>query len=131
MGEPGRRGVWASPYVGVSVGVLAAAQLPGWDEHTLVERTLGADASSLNLFPLGRPPLAGGVLGSAAKAMVGARAVAILRHLKSDTRIYHAAAPVEHVDAERLAAMSDAELETRASLLRNRIQQGWGLSRCG
>lgn len=129
-------GEWASravavfghrPYVGVSVGVLAAAQLPGWDEHTLVERTLGADASSLNLFPLGRPPLAGGVLGSAAKAMVGARAVAILRHLKSDTRIYHAAAPVEHVDAERLAAMSDAELETRASLLRNRIQQGWGL----
>ncbi len=130
-------GEWASravavfghrPYVGVSVSVLAAAQLPGWDEHAVAERALGDDPSSLSLFPLGRPPLAAGVLGSAAKAIVGARAVAMLRHLKSDTRSYHAAAPVEHLDAERLAAMSDAQLETRADLLRNRIQQGWGLT---
>jgi nucleoside-diphosphate-sugar epimerase len=116
------------PYVGVSVSVLAAAQLPGWDERVVVERALGADMSSQTLLPMGRPPLAEGVLGSAAKAIVAARAVAMLRHVKSDTHIYHAAAAVEHTDAKHLAAMSDAELEIRANLLRNRIQQGWGLT---
>lgn len=115
------------PYVGVSASVIAAAQLPGWDQNAVVERSL-RDAQVGELLPLGRPPLAGGVLGSAAKALVMTRALTMLRHLKTDTQAYRAAATTEHLDAGQLTSLPEAGLQVRACLLRNRIQQGWGLT---
>jgi nucleoside-diphosphate-sugar epimerase len=115
------------PYVGVSAGVIAAGQLPGWDEDAVHRHTVGA-APVGELLPLGRPPLAGGLLGSAAKAVVVTRALAALRHLKTDTQAYSAAAAAEHLDAAQVTSLSDAGLQARIRLLRDRIHQGWCLT---
>lgn len=115
------------PYVGVSASTIAAGQLPGWDERAVVERLLrGARVG--DLLPLGRPPLAGKVLGSAAKALVMTRALATLRHLRTETQAYRAAATTEHLDATALAGLPEAALQVRARLLRDRIHQGWSLT---
>lgn len=115
------------PYVGVSAIAIAASQLPGWDERAVVDRLL-RNAPVDELLPLGRPPLAGGVLGSAAKALVMTRALAVLRHLKTQTQAYRAAATAEHLDAAALTGLPEASLQVRARLLRDRIHQGWGLT---
>jgi nucleoside-diphosphate-sugar epimerase len=114
-------------YVGVSASVIAANHLPGWDEQAVVQHSLGgADVGAL--LPLGRPPLTGRLLGSAAKAVAALRAVVLLRHLKTDTQAYVAAAMAEHLEAGQLSALSDASLEVRIRLLRDRVHQGWGLT---
>jgi len=115
------------PYVGVSAGVIAASQLPGWDEQAVVDHAL-AGAQVGELLPQGRPPLADGLLKSAAKAVVATRALAMLRHLKADTQTYSDAATAEHLDAAQLNSLSDARLQARIRLLRDRIEQGWGLT---
>jgi len=115
------------PYVGVSASVIAAEQLPGWDVDDIVRASLG-DSRVDSLLPMGRPPLTGGLLGPAAKAVVIKRALALLRHLKADTHEYVAAATAEHLDAAQLISLSDAQLQVRIRLLRDRIHQGWGIS---
>lgn len=116
------------PYIGVSANVVAAAQLPGWDQQAVAQRTLGEQPPVTELLPFGRPQLAGGPLGSVAKAVVAARSLALLRHLRTDTRAYSAAAAAEHLDAEQLASLPDASVEVRIRLLRDRIHQGWILT---
>jgi nucleoside-diphosphate-sugar epimerase len=115
------------PYVGVSVGAIAAGWLPGWDEQTVIEHALAGTPVG-ELLPQGRSPLAEGLLKSAAKATVATRTLAMLRHLKSDTRAYTDAATAEHLDAAQLSSLSDAHLQARIRLLRDRIQQGWALT---
>ena len=115
------------PYVGVSASVIAAEQLPGWDVDDIVRASLG-DARVDSLLPIGRPPLTGGLLGPAAKAVAVKRALALLRHLKADTQEYVTAATAEHLDAAQLISLSDAQLQVRVRLLRDRIHQGWGIS---
>jgi hypothetical protein len=51
----------------------------------------------------------------------------LLRHLKADTQAYVAAAKAEHLVAAQLLSQSDAELQARTRLLRDRIHQGWSL----
>ncbi len=116
------------PYVGVSANVVAAGQLPGWDQHAVAQRALGEPPPATELLPFGQPQLAGGARGSVAKAVVAARSVALLRHLRSDTRAYSAAATAEHLDAQQLASLPDPSLEVRIPLLRDRIHQGWILT---
>ena len=115
------------PYVGVSVNVLAAEQLPGWRPDEVRHASLGGSPAD-TLFPLGRPPSAGRLFGSAAKAVVVKRALAMLRHLKADTQAYVAAATAEHLGATHLMTKSEAELQVRLRLLRDRIHQGWRLT---
>ncbi|HEY6819156.1 MAG TPA: NAD-dependent epimerase/dehydratase family protein [Mycobacterium sp.] len=115
------------PYVGVSASVIAAEQLPGWDVDDIVRASLGGSHVD-SLLPMGRPPLPGGLLGPAAKAVVIKRALALLRHLKADTHEYVAAATAEHLGATQLISLSDAQLQVRIRLLRDRIHQGWGIS---
>ncbi len=116
------------PYVAVSTSVLAAGQLPGWNQHLIAERALGGKPLMARVFPPGRPSSRGGMIGSATKAVAAGRALALLRHLKNDTQDYHAAATLEHVDVAHLITLSDAHLEARIQLLRNRIHQGWRLT---
>jgi nucleoside-diphosphate-sugar epimerase len=132
-------GEWASraiavfghrPYVGVSASVIAAGRLPGWDVREVVEQSLGGSHVG-ELLPLGRPSLTGGLLGTgtkARKALTVKRALTLLRHLKADTQAYVNAATAEHLDAAQLKSRSDAQLQVRARLLRDRIHQGWCLT---
>ena len=116
------------PYVGVSANIVAATQLPGWDQQAVARRALVDQPQVGELLPFGQPQLAGGALGSVAKAVVAARSLALLRHLRSDTRAYSAAAEAEHLDAAQLTSLPDAGLEVRIRLLRDRIHQGWILT---
>jgi uncharacterized protein YbjT (DUF2867 family) len=114
------------PYVGVSASVIAAERLPGWDIDKVIRKSLGD--TSIELFPAGRPPR-GGRLGSAtAKAVAVKRAIAILRHLKADTETYLTAAAAEHLPAAQLNSLSEAQLQARVRLLRDRIHHGWALT---
>jgi len=118
------------PYVGVSASVIAAGQLPGWNAGEVVERSLGGEPVGA-LFPQGRPRAIGGLLGSGAKArkaIVAKRALALSRHLRTDTQAYVEAATAEHLAAAQLISLSDADLQVRARLLRDRIHQGWSLT---
>lgn len=116
------------PYVGVSVNMVAAAQLPGWDQDAVARNAVVGQPQVGDLLPFGEPALAGGALGSIAKAVVAGRSLALLRHLKADTRAYGAAAEAEQLDAAQLATLPDAALEVRIPLLRDRIHQGWILT---
>lgn len=115
------------PYVGVSVSVIAAERFPGWSVDEVVRGSLGGSQVD-NLLPLGRPPSTGRLLSTAAKAAAVKRALGLLRHLKADTDAYAAAATAEHFDVAQLISRSDAELQTRIRLLRDRIHQGWSLT---
>lgn len=116
------------PYIGVSVNMVAAAQLPGWDQQAIVRDALVGQPNVGDPLPFGEPALAGGALGSVAKALAAGRSVAALRHLRADTRAYGAAATAEHLDAAQLALLPEAALEVRLRLLRDRIHQGWILN---
>jgi uncharacterized protein YbjT (DUF2867 family) len=116
------------PYVGVSANLVAAAQLPGWDQQAVAQRALADETQVGQLVPFGRPQLASGARGSVAKAVSAARSLGALRHLRADTRAYAAAAQAEHLAAERLTSLSDASLGVRIPLLRDRIHQGWILT---
>ena len=116
------------PYVGVSVNIVAATQLPGWDEHAVARNALVGQPQVGDPLPFGEPALAGGALGLVAKAVVAGRSLALLRHLRSDTWTYSAAAAAEHLDAAGLASLPVAGLEVRVGLLRDRIHQGWILT---
>ncbi|MBW0013026.1 NAD-dependent epimerase/dehydratase family protein [Mycobacterium sp.] len=115
-------------YIGVSANVVAAAQLPGWDQHAVARQALGDDAQMADVLPFGEPPLAAGALGSIAKAVVARRSLALLRRLRSNTRAYRAAAEAEHLASTQLAAVPASGLEVRVRLLRDRIHQGWILT---
>lgn len=116
------------PYVGVSVNVVAAQQLLGWDDQALVQRTLADQPQVGDVLPFGQPRLADGTLGSVAKAVATIRSLRLMRHLKADTRAYIAAANAEHWDAAQLSLLPDAGLGVRVRLLRDRIHQGWILT---
>lgn len=116
------------PYVGVSANVVVANQLLGWDDKALVQRALIDQPQVGDVLPFGQPRLAGGALGSVAKAVATTRSLALMRHLKADTRAYSTAANVEHCDAAQLSLLSDAGLGVRVRLLRDRIHQGWILT---
>jgi nucleoside-diphosphate-sugar epimerase len=115
------------PYVGVSAGAIAAEQLPGWDFDEVVRASLGTSSIDA-LFPLGRPPRSGLIGSATAKAIAVKRALALLRHLKADTQAYLEAAAAEHLAAAQLHSLSDAQLQARIRLLRDRIHQGWALT---
>jgi nucleoside-diphosphate-sugar epimerase len=114
------------PYVGVSASVIAAERLPGWDVDALIRKSLGD--GQIELFPVGRPPQSGRLGSATAKAVAVKRAVAILRHLKADTQAYLTAATAEHMPAAQLNSLSEAQLQARVRLLRDRIHQGWALT---
>lgn len=116
------------PYVGVSANVIAAAQLPGWNEKAIVSDTLVDQPQVGDLLPFGQPRLAEGALGAVAKAVVAARSLALTRHLRADTRAYSTAAQAEHADTVQLRLLPNAGLGVRIRLLRDRIHQGWILT---
>lgn len=116
------------PYVGVSVNIVGATQLPGWDQDAVVRNNLVGQPHIGDPLPFGEPPFTGGALGLFTKAVVAGRSLGLLRHLKSDTRAYIAAAETEHLGPTELAALPDAGLEVRLRLLRDRIHQGWILN---
>lgn len=115
------------PYVGVSVNMVAASQLPGWDQDAVAHALVGQPQVG-DPLPFGEPAWTAGALGSVAKAVAAGRSVALLRHLRADTRAYCAAAAAEHLDATQLALLPEAALEVRLRLLRDRIHQGWILN---
>ena len=115
------------PYIGVSASAIAAEQLPGWDVDEVVRASLGSSQVDA-LYPLSRTPQSGLIGSVAAKAVVVRRALALLRHLKADTQAYLAAATAEHLAAGQLISLSNAELQVRIRLLRDRIHQGWALT---
>ncbi|HET7072712.1 MAG TPA: NAD-dependent epimerase/dehydratase family protein [Mycobacterium sp.] len=115
-------------YIGVSANVVAASQLPGWDQDAVARHALVDQPQVGDVLPFGEPRLAEGALGSVAKAVVAMRSLTLLRHLRSDTRAYRAAAQAEHLDGAQLAALPGAALDVRVRLLRDRIHQGWILT---
>lgn len=116
------------PYIGVSVNMVAAAQLPGWDEDAVARDALAGQPHIGDPLPFGEPALTAGALGSVAKAVAAGRSLALLRHLRADTRAFGAAASTEHLDAGQLALLPEAALAVRLRLLRDRIHQGWILN---
>jgi nucleoside-diphosphate-sugar epimerase len=115
-------------YVGVSANVVAAAQLPGWDQDAVARHALVDQPHVGDVLPFGEPQQGEGALGSIAKAVVAARSLALMRNLKSNTQAYRAAAEAEHLDADQLGPLPDAALAARVRLLRDRIHQGWILT---
>jgi len=115
------------PYVGVSANIVAAAQLPGWDEKAIVSEAL-VDQPQVGIYCRLVSPVGRRSAGTVAKAVVAARSLALTRHLRADTRAYSTVAQAEHADTAQLRLLPDAGLGVRIRLLRDRIHQGWILT---
>jgi rifampicin phosphotransferase len=117
-------------YAGVSAAVAVAPVLPGWNEKTVVERAFDGEGSGeIDLHPEGSPALPTGPRRLAAKLAATYRFLGVVRRYRSAARQFSVTAAGEHFDDELIAGLSDAALDARARLLRDRLSQGWVL--CG
>lgn len=109
-------------YAGVSA--LAAAPPPGWHEDTVTDQLIGPRADA-DLFPDERPEKRGIVTRLGAWG----RFAGMARRYRTSVRDFAAAAVAERV--EDVTTLSDGALVVRAQLLRDRLGEGWTLTRLG
>ena len=114
-------------YAGVSAA--AAAPLPGWTEQAVVDAHLGRRADA-DLFPDERPDVPSGLTGLGTRLAARSRFIRIARRYRAAVRDFAAAAEDERL-ADGFETQPDAELAVRARLLRDRLAEGWTLTRLG
>ncbi|NNH74254.1 NAD-dependent epimerase/dehydratase family protein [Nocardia uniformis] len=114
-------------YINPSIGVFTAENMPGWDEESIRKDVYGA-IGDLELHPLGRPPMAGGRLGTLrATGRVAATALAYGRTAEHINAASHA----EALTREQISELTDEQLHARALLWRDRLNQGWQAASIG
>ena len=114
-------------YAGVSAA--AAAPLPGWTEQAVIDAHLGRRADA-DLFPDDRPAVPTGLKGLGTRLSAWSRFTTIARRYRAAVRDFAAAAENERL-ADGFETQPDAELAVRARLLRDRLAEGWTLTRLG
>ncbi|MBF6241210.1 PEP-utilizing enzyme [Nocardia otitidiscaviarum] len=114
-------------YINPSIGVFTAENMPGWDEESIRKDVYGA-IGDMELHPLGRPPMAGGRLGTL-KA-TGRVAATALGYRRTAEHI-NAASHTESLSREEISDLTDEQLHARALLWRDRLNQAWQAAAIG
>ncbi|MBA0126541.1 NAD(P)H-binding protein [Haloechinothrix sp. YIM 98757] len=118
-------------YINVSVGVLTAENMPGWDEDSIRSDVYGNVPTDVELLPHGRPPMPEGLAGVKATATVMGRVIATARRYRASAEHVYAAAHREALGSEAILALTDEQLETRARLWRDRLGHAWAAAAIG
>ncbi|MGW4350619.1 PEP-utilizing enzyme [Nocardia sp. NPDC004582] len=114
-------------FINPSIGVLTAANMPGWDEESMRRDVYGAIGDT-ELHPLGRPPVPGGRVGTLRAVR---RVAATALRFRATAELVNAASHAEALDREQISELTDEQLHARALLWRDRLNQAWQAASIG
>ncbi|GAB2680735.1 PEP-utilizing enzyme [Nocardia goodfellowii] len=118
-------------YINASIGVLAAANMPGWDEESIRRDAYGNIPDEIPLTPHGKPPMPTGLGSVAGTWRATSRVIATARRFAATAELINAAAKAEALDATAMHALEDEQLHVRALLWRDRLHQAWQVASIG
>ncbi|WP_194818265.1 PEP-utilizing enzyme [Nocardia sp. XZ_19_385] len=118
-------------YINASIGVLAAENMPGWDEESIRRDAYGNIPDEIPLTPHGKPPMPTGLGSVAGTWRATSRVIATARRFGATAELINAAAKAEALDAEAIHELADEQLHVRALLWRDRLYQAWQAASIG
>ncbi|MBB5918630.1 phosphohistidine swiveling domain-containing protein [Nocardia transvalensis] len=117
--------------INASIGLLAADNMPGWDEETIRRDVYGAIPAEVPLQPEGRPPMPTGPAGRLGTLRATGRVLATALRYRSTAELIHAAARAESLSRSAIGALTDEQLHARMLLWRDRLDQAWQVASIG
>ncbi|MFI1913546.1 PEP-utilizing enzyme [Nocardia sp. NPDC020380] len=118
-------------YINASIGVLAAENMPGWDEETIRKDVYGSIPPEVPLQPKGRPPMPEGLAGRLGTFKATGRVAATALSYRKTAELINAASHAEALTRDRISELTDEQLHARALLWRDRLNQGWQAASIG
>ncbi|WP_309240788.1 PEP-utilizing enzyme [Nocardia sp. BSTN01] len=118
-------------FINASIGVLAADNMPGWDEDSIRRDVYGAIPPEVQLQPQGRPPMPTGLGSTWGTAKATGRVLATALRFRTTTETINAASHREALSRTDIEKLSDAQLHARALLWRDRLNQSWAAASIG
>ncbi|MGF6886151.1 phosphohistidine swiveling domain-containing protein/uncharacterized protein YbjT (DUF2867 family) [Nocardia sp. GP40] len=118
-------------YINASIGVLAAANMPGWDEETIRRDVYGAIPAEVPLQPQGPPPMPTGLAGRMGTLTATGRVAATALKYRETAELINAASHREALTRTEIGELADEQLHVRALLWRDRLNQAWQAAAIG
>ncbi|MGK8488592.1 PEP-utilizing enzyme [Nocardia asiatica] len=118
-------------YINASIGVLAAENMPGWDEQSIRRDVYGNIPAEISLTPHGKPPTPTGFASTRATWRAAARVLRTALRYRETTDGINAAAHREALGATAIRELTDEQLHARALLWRDRLNQSWAAASIG
>ncbi|MEU8899119.1 PEP-utilizing enzyme [Nocardia sp. NPDC048505] len=118
-------------YINASIGVLAAENMPGWDEDSIRRDAYGNIPDEIPLTPHGKPPMPTGLGSVAGTWRATGRVLGTARRFAATAELINAAAKAEAMDAAAIHDLTDEQLHVRALLWRDRLYQAWQAASIG
>ncbi|RDI54302.1 PEP-utilizing enzyme [Nocardia mexicana] len=118
-------------YINASIGVLAADNMPGWDEATIRKDVYGAIPPEVPLQPKGRPPMPSGLAGRLGTLRATGRVLATALNYRATAELINAASRAEALSRTEIGDLTDEQLHARALLWRDRLNQAWQAASIG
>ncbi|MFD7076163.1 PEP-utilizing enzyme [Nocardioides sp. NPDC059952] len=118
-------------YINASVGVNIVENMPGWDEASVRRDAYGNIPEHVVFRPEGGPPMPTGLAKRRATLRATTQVINRARRFKEEAERINAAARREVLDADRIAALDNAQLHARALLWRDRLAHGWCVASIG
>ncbi|WP_174187901.1 PEP-utilizing enzyme [Nocardia barduliensis] len=118
-------------YINASIGVLAAENMPGWDEQSIRRDVYGNIPAEISLTPHGKPPTPTGFASTRATWRAAGRVLRTALRYRETTDGINAAAHQESLGATAIRELTDEQLHARALLWRDRLNQSWAAASIG
>ncbi|WP_249643930.1 PEP-utilizing enzyme [Nocardia sputi] len=118
-------------YINASIGVLAAENMPGWDEQSIRRDVYGNIPAEISLTPHGKPPTPTGFASTRATWRAAGRVLRTALRYRETTDGINAAAHRETLSAAAIRELTDEQLHARALLWRDRLNQSWAAASIG
>ncbi|MEU2033687.1 PEP-utilizing enzyme [Nocardia amamiensis] len=118
-------------YINASIGVLAAENMPGWDEQSIRRDVYGNIPAEISLTPHGKPPTPTGFASTRATWRAAGRVLRTALRYRETTEGINAAAHQESLGAAAIRELTDEQLHVRALLWRDRLNQSWAAASIG
>lgn len=118
-------------YINASIGVLAAANMPGWNEETIRRDVYGSIPAEVALQPMGPPPMPTGVAGRLGTLTATCRVARTALKYRETAELINAAAHRETLSRNEIRELTDEQLHVRALLWRDRLNQAWQAASIG
>lgn len=118
-------------YINASIGVLAAENMPGWDEESIRRDAYGNIPAEIALQPHGKPPMPTGFASTVATLRATSRVLTTATHFRKSAEVINAASHAEALSADEIRELTDEQLHVRALLWRDRLHQAWQAASIG
>ncbi|MEW1734960.1 PEP-utilizing enzyme [Nocardia beijingensis] len=118
-------------YINASIGVLAAENMPGWDEQSIRRDVYGNIPAEISLTPHGKPPTPTGFASTRATWRAAGRVLRTALRYRETTDGINAAAHQEALGAAAIRELTDEQLHARVLLWRDRLNQSWAAASIG